>query len=298
MSAHKPVVDAVIALGGGLMGWARPRTMEVTISLNGERVGWIENNVQRLVVTDGAAVGGDSARLTLVGYPDRLTEIPSRAHIRFAVDGLQLGAVLRVAALGWSDRNGTIDVTAEPVDHDAALHEPRDADWAGRPLSAIAARIADRSGLTAAVAAELRAVQPDERQIGESDLAFLRRVAGAAGGEVVVKDGHLVIIVAGEALSAGSPLPLAAIEIDTDDGDWWMTGRAGPPGPPLAAQAESFELNLTGPLTPTIKPFHPLRFSGNRAAFLGGRRFRVGDVNHAVSAFSAPTTVFRAVSTP
>ena len=269
--------------------------MEVTISLNGERVGWIENNVQRLVVTDGAAVGGDSARLTLVGSPDRLTEIPSRAHIRFAVDGLQLGAVLRVVALGWSDFNGTIDVTAEPVDRDAALHEPRDADWAGQPLSAIAARIADRSGLTAAVAAELRAVEPDERQIGESDLAFLRRVAEAAGGEVVVKDGHIIIIVAGEALSAGSPLPLATIEIDTDDGDWWMTGLTRPP---LAAQAESFELNLRGPLTPTIKPFHPLRFSGNRAAFLGGRRFRVGDVNHAVSAFSAPTTVFRAVSTP
>lgn len=318
--------------------------MEVSIRLNGERAAWAEDNLQRLVVVDGAAVSGDSARLTVAEGPARLAEIPSRAQIRFAADGSQLGAVLKVAALGWNDRLGTIDIRAEPLDADAALHEPRDADWTGQTLGSIAARIADRSSLTAAVASALRGVEPGEAiQIGESDQAFLGRIAADAGGELAVKDGHVIIVAAGEALSAGSALPLAPVEIDTDSGDWLITGASRPPqfasvsarwrspdgtsgvstagsGTPVrrlpglhasaaaaraaarralvTTQAEEIELNLTGPINPHIRPFHPLRLTGARASLVRGRELRIGDTTHAVSAFGAPTTVFRAFSTP
>ena len=162
--------------------------MDVTVSLNGDRQPQLEANLQRLVITEGAGTADDSARLAVVGRPGLLAEIPPRALIRFGVDGSQLGPVCRIATLGWNDRTGTIDINATSVDHDAPLREPRDADWTGQSLGAIVGRIADRSGLTPAVAPALRAVRPDEAvQSGESDRAFLGRLASAVGGEVAVK---------------------------------------------------------------------------------------------------------------
>ena len=199
--------------------------MDVTVSLNGDRQPWIEDNLQRLVVSDSAGTADDSARLTVVGEPGLLGDIPPRALIRFGVDGAQLGPVCRVRSLGWNDRTGTIDIHATAVDHDAPLREPRDADWTGQSLAAIVGRIADRSGLAPAVAPNLRAVRPDEAiQSGESDRAFLDRLADAVGGEAVVKDGHIIVLVAGEALSAGGALPLDTVEVDADSGDWRASG--------------------------------------------------------------------------
>ena len=51
-------------------------------------------------------------------------------------------------------------------------------------------------------------------QSGESDRAFLRRLAAAVRGEVAVKDGHVIVLAAGQALSAGSAPPFDTIEID------------------------------------------------------------------------------------
>ena len=136
----------------------------------------------------------------------------------------------RVTSIGWDKRTGTVNIHATAVDHDAPLREPRDADWTGQPLGAIVGRIADRSGLTAAVAPELRSVRPDEAvQSGESDRAFLGRIADAAGGEVAVRDGHLVVLVAGEALSAGSALPLDMIH--GDGRRFAVDSQDFPPGP-------------------------------------------------------------------
>ena len=119
-------------------------------------------------------------------------------------------------------------VDAEAIAPHSTLREQRDASWSGQSIGQIAAAIAERAGLVPAVSGGLAGIVPEgAMQAAESDRQFLGRLIDRLDGRLMVKDGRLLVLAAGERRSAsGAALP--ALAIDLDDGSWVRWRRSDP----------------------------------------------------------------------
>ena len=202
--------------------------MTLDVQVDGARSAELSARWRSLTVVDGIDYQADRATLVLSAPAAVAVEIPPLgAELRFSVDGRGLGDALRATAVSGDTRAGAVTVEAAALAPRTPLREPRDASWTGRSISQIAAAIAERAGLEAAVSADVGdAVPAGAIQSAESDEQFLRRTVARQGGRVVHKAGRIAVLPAGETASAsGRALPQVAIDLRTADA--WTRWRRG-----------------------------------------------------------------------
>ena len=206
------------------------RRWELDVLLNGE-ASPLSSRTRSVRVSDGAGSEDDGASWTLTApagaalvLPALEAEVEVRARDRGGPPA-RLGGRLRTVALSGDTRAGTVEVSCAGVDAVSALREKRDASYEGLDLGGIATRIADRAGLAPAVSPALAGIevaQPVQRD--RTDREFLADLAGRSGGRVAVKDGRLLVLPAGEAVSAsGTAAPPVEVDVDADGA--WLTWR-------------------------------------------------------------------------
>ena len=208
----------------------------MNVNIDGARSEVLSSRLRSLSVVDGVGHETDSAVLTIsVGRREaRTVEVPRLGTgISFSVerDGRQsasLGGALKTSGIAGSTRDGTLTIEASAIDPRSPLNEPRDASYSGRSIGAIVTTIAERAGLTAAVSTQLSDVVPEGAiQAAESDRQFLFRLVSRFSGRWMVKDGRLVVLAAGEKLSAKTGAALPALSVDlAEDGSWVRWRRA------------------------------------------------------------------------
>lgn len=208
--------------------------LTVDVSIDGARSEVLSSRWRSLSVFDGVGHEADSATLVItVPRPVQVAVPRLGAEISFAVarDGARavpLAATLKTSAVAGNTRDGSITIEASAISPRSPLNEQRDASYPGRSIGQIAATIAERAGLAPAVSGKLSDIVPEGAiQAAESDRQFLFRLVGRFGGRWVVKDGRLLVLAAGETLSATTGTALPALSLDLhDDGSWVRWRRA------------------------------------------------------------------------
>ena len=209
--------------------------LSVDVLVDGARNAALSDRFRSLEIVDGVGHEADSATL-VVSVPDALQVAlpPLGAAISFQAsrDGgpaWPAGPSLYTTAVAGSSRDGSITVEAEALAPKSSLREERDASWTGQSINAIATAIAERAGLVPAVSTELADVVPEGAiQAAEPDRQFLGRLLGRLDGRFVVKEGRLLVLAAGQRLTAsGAALPVLNLNV-SDDGSWVRWRRADP----------------------------------------------------------------------
>ena len=163
----------------------------------------------------------DAATLTLSAGAS-LDLPPRSAELAFVVDGVEMGG-FEVHRVRGSTRAGTVSIEAASISPESALREQKSRGWEGQKVGEVVAVIADGAGLAPSIdpAVGGRSVTASI-QVGESDLAFARRVVADAGGRLIVQDGRM-IVAGGDRARANLP----ALEVDLRaEGTWvdWSRG--------------------------------------------------------------------------
>ena len=210
--------------------------LTVDVFIDGARSEVLSSRFRSLSLVDGVGHESDSTALTISAVKPLEVVLPRLGtDISFAVakDGRQaepLGDTLKTTGIGGDTRTGTITVSAETIGPNSTLREQRSASWTGKTIGEIAGAIAERAGLVPAVSAKLAGVTPEGAiQEAESDRQFLGRLVNRLGGRAPIKDGRLVVLAAGEKISALSGSSLPGLSIDLTDGSWvrWQRGDTG-----------------------------------------------------------------------
>lgn len=154
-----------------------------------------------------AAGTPDAAAITL-SVAGGIIDLPEEAaELRIAVAGVDVGRYSAHTLRGDS-RAGTVTIEAGAVDAGSLLRQPRDRTWSGQTIGEMVATIARDADLTPVVQVDLgaRVCAAGRQQIGESDFAFLSRLAAGYNARVVVQDGRLVVAQGDEVNVALPPL--------------------------------------------------------------------------------------------
>ena len=163
----------------------------------------------------------DAATLTLSAGVD--LELPPRsASLRFAANGIGIGS-FEAHRLRGDTRAGTVVIEAAVVSPDSELRTQRDGSWEAQKVGDVIAAIADRAGLTPVIDPDVGGLPAAAAvQVGESDLAFARRLVADAGGRLLVQDDRL-IVTRGD--RARGNLPTLDVDLRAD-GTWvdWSRG--------------------------------------------------------------------------
>lgn len=195
--------------------------MTLDVDVDGSRSEALSAGWQSLAITLTDDDTEDAATLTLVAGAD-LALPPRSASLRFSAAGFELGAFEAHRVRG-DTRAGTVVVEAAVVPPDSELRSQRDGAWEAQPVGDVVAGIADRAGLRSHIDPVVGRVPATASiQVGESDLAFARRLVSAAGGRLIVQDGRLIVARGDRARSN-----LPALEVDLRaDGTWvrWSRG--------------------------------------------------------------------------
>ena len=207
--------------------------LTVGVFVDGARSEVLSSRFRALTVTDGIGDEADSAVLTISVWTALKVALPRLgANISFTVtrdaaQAVPLGDTYKTSGIAGDTRDGTITIEASAVAPSSSLKQQRDASYSGKSIGDIAGVIAERAGLVPAVSKELAGVVPvGAMQVAESDRQFLYRLVSQLGGRMMAKDGRLLVLAAGEKLSAtGSALPALSVDL-ADDGSWVRWRRA------------------------------------------------------------------------
>ena len=220
--------------------------LTVDVLIDGTRAAALSSRFRSLTVVDGIGHESDSATLEIsVARAADLALPPLGASVSFTVgrDGAapeSVGYPLLATGLGGDERSGTVTVEAEAIGPTSPLREQRDASWTGKSVGEIASAIAGRAGLVPAVSVKLAGIEPGGAiQSAESDKQFLSRLVGRLDGRMVVKDGRLVILAAGETAAAGGRA-LPTLELDVRGDGSWVRWRRADPGVRGSASARHY----------------------------------------------------------
>ncbi len=177
----------------------------------------------QLVHTDNRGFEADTLDIDLDDSDGLLNLPPKGAIVDLAIGWQASGlvdkgqfTVCEVAHTGTPD---VLSIRAASADLAAGLSTQRERSWDSTTLGAIARVVADENGLGVAIHASLDSIAiAHEDQTNESAANFLTRLARRYDAIATVKDGRLLLIPAGGAVSAsGKPLP--AVTIDRRAGD-------------------------------------------------------------------------------
>ena len=165
------------------------------------------------------AVGTPDAATITLSAAGGIIDLPEEAaELRIAVAGVDVGRY-SAHTLRGDTRAGTVTIEASAVDAGSPLRQPRDRTWTGQTIGEMAATIARDAGLTPVVQVDLgaRVCAAGSQQIGESDFAFLSRIASGYNARVVAQDGRLVVT-QGDRVSVALP----PLRVDPADQVTWQ----------------------------------------------------------------------------
>lgn len=191
--------------------------VDLAVSVNGRAAATMTETWRTLRITLGLADVEDTAALTLSARVETIEMPPRSAAMAFAANGAGLGT-FQVGAISGDTREGTLTIHCGAIDAESNLRHPRDRSWPGQAFGSIIATIAADAGLAPAVEPSIgRRVLAARVQIGESDLAFARRLASSLGGRLLIQEGRL-IVTSGDTAQV-SPLPPLRVDLRAD-GSW------------------------------------------------------------------------------
>ncbi|MGD7075500.1 phage late control D family protein [Ralstonia pseudosolanacearum] len=176
-----------------------------------------------LTLTDNPGFEADQLDIELDDSDGRL-ELPEKGvrlalSIGWADTGVVDKGTFKVDELEHTGPPDRLTIRARSADLDGGLTTRRDNSYAGKTIGAIVQAIATRNKLTSMVSKKLAGqVIEHVDQTGESDAAFLTRLAREFDAIATVKNGTLLFIPAGEPTS-GSGLALPKVTITRDVGD-------------------------------------------------------------------------------
>lgn len=168
----------------------------------------VKRGLISLTVTDAAGSESDTVSIE-VADPDGNIEPPRKGALIKVAMGWEGGPLVNMGTFtadtpklsGWP---GKVSISGRAVDQRETLKQHRTQGWEERTIGDIAAEIAGRNGLTAAVSGDLASkLVPYIAQSEESDQHFMRRLAERHGGISTVKEGRLVVVIRGSGKSAG-----------------------------------------------------------------------------------------------
>ena len=200
--------------------------LTLDVFVNGARSAVLSERWRSLSIVDGIDYQADRATLVLSVTRSSAVRIPPLGvELRFAADGRDLGAPLRVSSVQGDNRAGSLTVEAAALHPRTTLRQPRTASWSGRSIAEIAGSIARRAGLVPAVSGSLGNIRPAGAiQSAESDIQFLRRLVSRLNGRVIPKKDRLTVLAAGaDEAASGSALP--ALEVDLRAAGAWTRWR-------------------------------------------------------------------------
>ena len=179
----------------------------------------LEERWQSLQTVDGIESQHDRSTLVLAVPRGSDVAIPSLGvPLAVRIDGWDVISHHRIVALSGDTKRGTITVHGGAVAPLTTLREPRCAAWSGQTLGEIAEAMAARAGLIAHVTPSVSSIVPDRTtQWQESDQQFLWRTAANLGARCTVKNGRLIILMAGDTRGAGGA-SLPPFELDLQSG--------------------------------------------------------------------------------
>ena len=191
------------------------------VDVDGSRSAVLSTRWKSLAITLTDDDTEDAATLTLSAGVD--LELPPRsAPLRFAVDGIDIGS-FEAARVRGDTRAGTVVIEAAAVSPDSELRVQRDGSWEAQKVGDVIAVIADRAGLAPVIDPAVGGLPTAAAvQVGESDLAFARRLVAEAGGRLLVQDDRL-IVTRGD--RARDNLPV--LEVDLRDHGTWVDWSRG-----------------------------------------------------------------------
>jgi len=183
----------------------------------------ISDRLINMTLTDNRAFEADQLDIELDDADGRF-ELPIRGAVLDLFIGWK-GAALTpkgsftVDEVEHRGAPDTVTIRARSADFRGSLNSRREESWHDTTLGAMVAAIAGRNKLTASVAPVLAGIKiPHIDQSQESDAKFLTRLAERNGGEVSVKAGKLLLMKAGQGVTAsGKPIP--QVTITRGDGD-------------------------------------------------------------------------------
>ncbi|WP_225085142.1 phage late control D family protein [Pectobacterium colocasium] len=215
------IMDTLGAISGRLDEYSpRPAFM---VRVGDKQVTELNDRLISLSLTDNRGFEADSLELVLDDADGKLA-LPER------------GAKVTVA-LGWANEplisKGTftvdeiahrgppdqLTISARSADFRDTFNVKREYSWHNVTVGFVVSAIASRYGLKAGVTERLAKLELDHAdQTNESDISFLTRMAEMVGAIATIKNGMLLFIVPGQAVSqSGKPLP--AITITRSSGD-------------------------------------------------------------------------------
>ena len=193
-----------------------------------------------LEYTDAEEDESDTVDITVANSP--AFSIPKRgAELRLWLgwkeSSLKYFGAFLVDEVGGRFRPAEMTVSAKSADLTgaAAAKEKLDVEWENISLASIAAKIAAKHGCEAKVLTGVHYAH--QAQSGESDIAFLRRLAKEAGASLAIKDKTFVIAPYGEAFRAEAHISYKDIvsggwtlqereKYQTVTAKWWNKDRA------------------------------------------------------------------------
>jgi phage protein D len=183
----------------------------------------ISDRLLNLSMTDNRGFEADQLDIEL-DDSDGLIELPLRGAVLTLFLGWKGEALIgkgqfTVDEIEHRGAPDEVTIRARSADFRGSLNSRREASYHDTTLGEIVATIAGRNKLEPAVADVLKGIKiPHIDQAQESDVKFLTRLAERNGAEVSVKAGRLMMLKAGNGVTAsGKPIP--AITIKRSSGD-------------------------------------------------------------------------------
>lgn len=183
----------------------------------------ISKRLISLTMTDNRGFEADQLDIEL-DDSDGLIELPLRGAVLTLFLGWKGEALIgkgqfTVDEIEHRGAPDEVTIRARSADFRGSLNSRREASYHDTTLGEIVATIAERNKLTPAVADALKGIDiPHIDQAQESDARFLTRIAERNGAEVSVKAGRLVMLKAGNSVTASGKL-IPAITIERSSGD-------------------------------------------------------------------------------
>lgn len=180
--------------------------------------------LESLEYTDNESGESDSVQITITNKP--AFKIPLRGSdlklwLGWKEDHLRYFGSFTINEISGQFKPATMTITAKSADLTAGskIKEKTDREWENISLADIASKIAAAYGCTARVL--LNVTYSYQAQSQESDIAFLKRLAGEAGATLSIKDKVYVIAPCGKAIRANAVISYNEVT----SGSWTMPER-------------------------------------------------------------------------
>lgn len=194
-----------------------PKTPAFSLKINGQDITQRLGNLVSLSLTEFDGEQADTLSLTLADPKDELPLPKHGSRLELALgwvgDALIEKGEFTVAEVEYNGEPATLSVFALGANVVADLPGKKSRSWHRVSLASVVREIAAEHSLTPIISRSLLSINlPAPQQIEESDLHFLNRLAKPHDAIASVKNGNLIFMKKGEAVTqSGKPLPTVTV---------------------------------------------------------------------------------------